>query len=1174
MAARTEAEVRRLVGELVGRKLVAARLLTVERLRGILGGGDPHGSVARLAADGLLAVATDGSQPRELRVRALDAVHEQVGQAMLRQWAHDWPPGWTERFLAIAADRGLPEVGRRLAARALEARVLEEPGIEGALTFVLAAELSFAGNTTALRLACLDTLAQTHRSNPDWLAQLRRTKRIEGPRLPAWAEWRALSEEQRALVAVLVDPSELERSIANLEEGAETDALEAVELQLRHDASSARALSVLVRRLIPVPRVVERGASSVVVGHLAEQRHAGLVRAAVAYDRARGELDLSWVEPALVEAIVAAAPLALELESEPRFDAHVKLWTDLFRDGGDGLASRLLDIVRSSGSFDSPMPAACVAVHALGEAGHERREEVTRRALDAVRRAEGASRSGTVRAAVLAAMVAPHHVFELQEARVLASIDVPTDDEHTRLYHDDPSALARRIRLSRLADVLAHGTDVERIGTALLVLPHVVRWLPCEIARFEPLVRRHFGSARPLRAQRPGTRRPPGAADPGSVGQRAFDVYLRCLVELRLVREERRPNAVVEHVAAQLADVAREALVHGHSGKALANVAKEILSPAQTAAARAWWLRVFLDRSEDGARRLDAHAALELLAGPDGSKLSDAVEEVLTREDEPELGAFLAEAFERAEPARFDALRRSGRLRIGLPPVERLFGIGHDDQSRRADLLLLEDRCRAVAAAISAEHVVATIERGEPVARVLSAIHLARFTLVDRHADPDLLGRARAALALRTSDRRTYETTVDGQRERFSVAPAAFGAYMRVLGAEPSASPEVAVAALTSALDRADVTVGDDGVPDLADTHEIARRFAEAASETIKRAAVSALEARLRRLFHSRTRNVEALEAVLALHGETIAHAGGAAAATRFRERLERVLVGDEPGTAGARYCAFRLLSAAPGVDRAALLDSATGIFMDETTDGALRTLIGSVITIWKPDAFEDVVDMNRQPWVVRRPEHLALPASSLPGNMPASWLVAVLRMAAHDDPHHRATRELVARLAPAKIWEWRRVPARWRELVGAHAEEVRRGLRSVLERPEPKHMNGRHADAARLLALFGEDDDGPLLAGVAGTLWTDREPPLEPVFWRPAGKSPALGAYSFLELYLELAFGSERRYRILSEAYALAAERADAEGEGGTASRYAYEAFLLAPDSTRAMSVLERFNR
>ena len=152
--------------------------------------------------------------------------------------------------------------------------------------------------------------------------------------------------------------------------------------------------------------------------------------------------------------------------------------------------------------------------------------------------------------------------------------------------------------------------------------------------------------------------------------------------------------------------------------------------------------------------------------------------------------------------------------------------------------------------------------------------------------------------------------------------------------------------------------------------------------------------------------------------------------------------------------------------------------------------------------------------------------------------------------------------------------PARWLELVGPDADQVRRGLRSILERPEPKHVTGRHANAARLLSLFGNDEDEPLLAAVAGTIWVDREPPLEPVFWRPAGKAPALGEYSFLEIYLEVAFGSERRYRILSEAYAFAAERADAEGEGGTASRYAYEAFLLAPDSPRAMKVLERFSR
>ncbi len=1180
MASRTEAEVRRLLGELVGRKLVAARLLTVERLRSILGAEERESPVARLITDGLLALVIDVSQSPDLRARALDAIAENVDVAVLRIWAHDWPRAWTDRFLAIAGDRSAAEPGRLLAVRALEARVLEEPAIDAVVTDLLAGELAFGGNSTGLRRACLEALAETHRSNPDWLVELRQSKRIERGRLVAWAAWRALSTDERTLVAVLADGEELERSLAHVEQGAEIDALEAADLHTRHDPSSARALLSLVRRFIPVARTVERGASSAVVGHVAEQRHAALVRAAVAYDRARGELDLSWVEPALVDAVTASAQLALELESEPRFEADLALWTDLFRDRGSGLVMRLLEIVRSSTSLDSAMPAAAVALCSVGDASREQ-QEAKARVLDAVRRAHGSSVRAAVRIDVLVGMVAPEHVLELQEARILPSVDVPTDEECSRLHHDDASTLARRVRLSRVADVLSRGTDTDRIGTALLVLPSIVRWLPRELVRFEPLVRKHLGNARPLRDPRTFGRRPIAVAEPGTIGHRAFDVYIRSLVELTLVPAERRPAVVIEHLAASFEATAREALRHGHGGKSLANAAKEVLSPERMIAARTFWIGALLDRREDTARRIDAHAALEALGAPE---IADAVEEVLARDDEPELGAFLVASFENAHPERFAALARTGRLRIALPPVERLFGARRDasrpdasrpeEPSRRQRLELIEDRCRALALAISAEQIVGAIERGEPIAETLAAMHLVQYVFVEREVDPMLVERARTALATRTGDRRSYEAMVDGQREILSVGPVAFGAYMRVLGARPAASAEIAIAALMTSLEQLDAALEDEGVPDLAPVRDIVRRFADAASETIERAAVTAVEARLATLFQSPTRNVEALELVLGVYAETMTLLGGASGAASMNERLERIFGGAEPGAAGARYCAFRLLAASAGVDRRAVLDRGARLFMDETTDGALRTLLGSVITIWKPDAFEAVVDMNTQPWVVRRPEHASLPASSLPANMPASWLVAVLRMAEHDEPHQRAVSEIVARLVPARSWEWRKVPARWLELVGGHADAIRRGLRAVLQRPEPKHVSGRHVDAARLLALFGNEEDEPLLAAAAGRQWIDREPPLEPVFWRPAGKAPALGVYSFLEVHLEVAFGSERRYRILSEAYALAAERADAQGEGGTASRYAYEAFLLAPDSPRAKSVLERFNR
>jgi hypothetical protein len=143
-------------------------------------------------------------------------------------------------------------------------------------------------------------------------------------------------------------------------------------------------------------------------------------------------------------------------------------------------------------------------------------------------------------------------------------------------------------------------------------------------------------------------------------------------------------------------------------------------------------------------------------------------------------------------------------------------------------------------------------------------------------------------------------------------------------------------------------------------------------------------------------------------------------------------------------------------------------------------------------------------------------------------------------------------------------VPALWRSWLPPDADRVHGRLRNALADP----------NVARLLALFGDDDDHHHLARAATALWTDEAPPLEPVFWRPAGRAPALGKFSFLEVYLEAAFGSDRRFRILSQAYAIAATAAEAGGDGGTAARYAYEAFLLAPDDPEIGALLERLNR
>jgi hypothetical protein len=549
------------------------------------------------------------------------------------------------------------------------------------------------------------------------------------------------------------------------------------------------------------------------------------------------------------------------------------------------------------------------------------------------------------------------------------------------------------------------------------------------------------------------------------------------------------------------------------------------------------------------------------------------LEDILTRGGEPDLAPFLVEPFARLYPARFEARRRD--LRIGIPSIEHLFGRAYEDRRSSQGLQVMAARRDAIAAAVSPEEVIDLLDRGEAPASTLAAVMLARG-VAERHRE--LLPRIRDALSARARDPRTVETSIDGQLEVIALAPAAFGAYVSVLGIEPSAPPELAAEALANALAHLAVFLDGMGTPELAHARDMGRRFADEASDAAKEAAVHALDAQVERLLRRPTRNVEALEGILAVHAETMVLTAGASGADRMRERM-RATWNDPHQAAAARYSAFRLLAGMASIDRATLLDDAVRCFMDETADPGLRVLLGGVITIWKPEAFERVVDMNSQPWTVRREEHAALPANNLTGNMPTSWLMAALTMAEHDEPHARVVSELVGRLTPVKAYDWHKVPAKWRALVGGRETTVRAGLRGAIERPEARlpaldhearHVTGRHANAARLLALFGNEEDAALLAAAAGMLWVDRTPPGD-VFWRPAGKGPALGKYSFLDIYLEVGFGTDGRYRILSEAYALAAERAEAQGEGGTASRFAYEAFLLGADNPRVHALLGR---
>lgn len=1066
----TEAEVKRLLADATGKRLHATRLQSLERLRGHLANENPKSAAAGAAVDGLLTLAIDPKQAADLRVRAADVLGTQFDLDALRERFRAWPAGWTDRLLAVARAPELPGFTRLLAVKVLHARVFEERGLEETATGLFVELLSSAREPSAIRVACLHALADIHRSTPSFFADERRIGGLVTAPLPRSDAWAELSPDERSLAAALADPV----ALADLIDKRPT-ALEAASLHVEWDPSSAKLLAERVR-VLPFDREVEA-------------RHAALLRAAVEYDRAQGVLSLDWIAPAIVDVALAAAKQALQYEQPPSYGEHVRLWNDLFRDHARGLADRLLQRIK-----DDAFALPWIALHALREHAPERAAEGDRRALTLLRK-----KPKLARLDVLVGLVAPELVLDLQEGGLLPAVDVPSEEELARLYRDEAESLPRRVRITELARHVAEVDD--RFLVALGLLPGVIRWLPSELHRFEPLLRGALDTigARPDRKLRAGAKIP-------------FDAMLSVLAALA----QRGVAPPVPLVA-----FARQASIHGLPASALAPFAGD--EPPL----RAFWSALVRSQNLPLEKRVDAWNALDTMTWPEKEdELGELAEELLVRADDSEMNAFLVEPFRRRWPVRFATI--AARLRISVPPISRI-GAGARD---------------ALAAAVSAEETLATIEAGEPIDKLLGALALVRGVIARR---PDLRERAQKALAVRVTDNRVYD------------------ANNRVYDASgpPSRRPVVAVAAFAEqvALFEADaaetlaraLSAGEDH----AQAAELARRFAEVATTPMKQSALALLERGLTELLSRAVRSVTSLEANLGAYCEAIALLGDA---VRLRDRLRNVMA-DRTAKPGARYASFAVLEAARDVDREALLDAAVAMFFDETESPALRALLGGVITIGKPQAFVDLVDMNLQPWVVTKPEHAALPANSLPANMPMSWLLATLASAEHDEPIARAAGEIATRLTPANPWEWPRKRVHFMNLVDAAPggpDAIARGLRGAL----PASL-----DAAKLLALLGDLADIDALASVAGKAWTE-ETLADNVFWRPAGKAPAFGRYSFLEPWLEAGFGTQDRYRILSLAYANLADVA----EGGDASRYAYEAFLLDPGSARASEAMAKY--
>lgn len=1043
----TEAEVKRLLADATGKRLHATRLASLERLRGHLATEARKSAAVSAGIDGLLTIATDPKQPPDVRVLAADIVGKEIDLDTLKERFHAWPKAWTGHLRVLVRDPEMPEATRMLAIRVIEARFLEEPGLEEKATGIFIEILSGAKEPLALRLACLHALADMHRGAPSFFADERRIGGLVTAPLPRSDVWIELSPEEKELAAALVDPVALAQVIDK-----RRSALEAASLHVQFDPSSAKLLAERVR-VLPFDREVE-------------SRHAALLRTAVEYDRSQGVLSLDWVAPGIVEVAIAAAKQALQYEQRPSIEEHLRIWVDLFRDGGRGLAERLLDRIRED---DFVLP--WIALHALRSAAPDVAAAGDHKALVLLRKKPKLSRLD-----VLVGLVVPELASDLQENGYLPAVDVPTEEELAKLYRDEAEALPRRVRIVDLARHIAEVDD--RFLVALNLLPDVIKWLPIELSRFEPLLRASLDiiGSRTDRRLRAGAKLP-------------FDAMLRALEAVKVS-------------PVPLVDFARQASIHGLPGSALAPFA------GNEPKLRAFWAALVRSQNLPIEKRLDAWRALDAMSWPEKEEeLGELAEEILVRTDDSEMNATLVEPFRRRWPVRFATI--ASRLRISVPPISRISTGARD----------------ALAVAVSADETLATIETGQSIEKVLGALALVGGVIARR---PDLRERAQKALAKRVMDER--------------VAAAAFDEQVALFEAD-------AARTLAHALEHPET---------MTYATELARRFAEAATAPMKREALTEIERGMTRLLGRSSRSSSRVEAMLGAYCETMALLGDAA---RLRDRLRRVM-GDRSANASARYAAFAVLEAARDVDREALIDAAVSMFFDPTEDPALRALLGGVVTIAKPQAFLDLVDMNRQPWIVLLPEHAYLPANSLPGNMPMAWLVATLSFAQHDEPLGRAAAEIATRIAPAKSWEWPKARAHFLGLVKGNEDAIRRNLRDAV----PASI-----DAAKLLALFGELDDADILASAAGRAWIppDQESSLaDTVFWRPAGKAPAFGRYSYLEPWLEAGFGTQDRYRIMSSAYAELAHHA----EGGDASRYAYEAFLLDPGSTKASEAMSKF--
>lgn len=1043
----TEAEVKRLLADATGKRLHATRLASLERLRGHLGAEARKSAAVTAAIDGLLAIATDAKQPADVRSRAADILGKEFDLDALRTRFRAWPEGWTAHFRVLARATEVPEATRLLAIQAIEARVLEEPGLEEAATGLFIEILSGTKEPLALRLACLHAVADLHRSTPSFFADERRIGGLVTQPLPRSDLWIELSPEEKTLAAALVDPFALAEIIDK-----RRSALEAASLHVEWDPSSAKLLAERVRKL-PFDREVEN-------------RHAALLRAAVEYDRSQGVLSLEWIAPAIVDVALAAAKQALQYEQRPNFDEHLRLWNDTFRDGGRGLAERLLQRIVEN---DFVLP--WIALHELRAAAADLAAEGDRKALVLLRKKPKISRLD-----VLVGLVIPELALDLQENGYLPAVDVPTEEEFAKLYRDEAQSLPRRVRLADLAQSIA---DIDaRFLVALNLLPDVIKWLPSELHRFEPLLRASLDviGSKNDRRLRAGAKLP-------------FDAMLRVLEAVKV-----SPVPLVAF--------ARKASIHDLPGSALAPFANN------ESDLRAFWAALVRSKNLSLDKRLDAWRALDAMNWTEKEEeLGELAEEILVRADDSEMNATLVEPFRRRWPVRFATI--ASRLRISVPPISRISTGARD----------------ALAAAVSAEETLATIEAGQPLDKLLGALALVRGVVARR---PDLRERAQKALAMRVIDER--------------VAAAAFDEQVALFEAD-------AAQTLARALDQAE---------QLTRATELARRFAESATSPMKQSALVEIERGMTRLLGRTSRSSVQIEGTLGAYCETIALLGDA---SRLRNHLHRVMT-DRTAKAGARYASFSVLEAAKDVDREALLDAAVAMFFDAKEDPAFRALLGGVVTLGKPQAFVDLVDMNEQPWIVMKSEHAHLPANNLPANMPMSWLIATLTTAEHDEPLARAAAEIATRIAPAKSWEWAKARVHFLSLMKGYEDAARRGLRDAVS---------SSIDAAKLLALFGNLDDSDALASAAGRAWIppEQESALaDTVFWRPAGKSPAFGRYSYLEPWLEAGFGTQDRYRIMSSAYADLANHA----EGGDASRYAYESFLLDPGSAKASEAMSKF--